>query len=92
MTTRDFEIGNSLLVGDTADVYFHRTMTILRNEGMNPEVVMEFTPERDGVLSGINEVRSLLTKVLPETGREVWALEEGSAINSGGVSRFVRAV
>jgi len=91
MTTRDFEIANSVLVGDTADVYFHRTMTILRNEGMNPEVVMEFTPERGGVLGGINEVRSLLTKVLPETGREVWALEEGSAVNRKEVSLRIHA-
>ncbi len=81
MTTREFEIGRSVLVGDTADVYLHRTLTVLRNEGLNPDVVMEFFAERDGVLAGVVEVRSLLSKVLPETGREVWALEESSAIS-----------
>ncbi len=81
MTTREFEIGRSVLVGDTADVYFHRTLTILRNEGVNPEVAMEFFAQRGGVLCGVNEVRSLLSKVLPETGREVWALDEGSTIS-----------
>ncbi len=91
MTTREFEIGNSLLVGDTADVYFHRTMTILRNEGVNPNVVMEFFADRDGILSGINEVRSLLTKILPETGREVWALEEGSTISQKEVCLRIHA-
>ncbi len=80
MTTREFEIGRSVLVGDTADVYLHRALTILRNEGINPTVQMEFFPARDGVLCGVNEVRSLLGKVLPETGREVWSLDEGSTI------------
>ncbi|MEX0761089.1 MAG: nicotinate phosphoribosyltransferase [Dehalococcoidia bacterium] len=91
MTTREFEIARSVLVGDTADIYLHRTLTILRNEGINPEVVMEFTAERDGTFCGITEVKSLLGRVLPETGREVWALEEGASVSAGEVSLRVRA-
>lgn len=91
MTTREFDIGRSVLVGDTADVYFHRALTILRNEGVNPAVVMEFSAGRDGVLCGIDEVKSLLSKVLPETGREVWALDEQSTIGSGEVALRIHA-
>lgn len=93
MTTREreFEIGRSLLVGDTADIYLHRTLTILRNEGLNPEVVMEFFAQRAGVFCGINEVKSLLSRILPETGREVWALDEGAAVAKSEVALRVRA-
>ncbi len=91
MTTREFEIGRSLLVGDTADVYLHRTLTILRNEGVNPEVVMEFFSERDGVFCGITEVKSLLSRILPETGREVWALDEGVPVSRHEVALRIRA-
>ena len=38
------EIRHSVLVGDTSDVYLQRTLTILRNENINPTVVMEFFP------------------------------------------------
>ncbi len=93
MTTREreFEIGRSVLVGDTADIYLHRTLTILRNEGVNPEVVMEFFGQRDGIFCGINEVKSLLSRILPETGREVWALDEGAAVSKREVALRVRA-
>ncbi len=91
MTTRDFEIARSVLVGDTADIYLHRTLTILRNEGINPDVAVEFTSDRDGVIAGVAEVRSLLSRVLPETGREVWALEEGSHMARDEVCLRIRA-
>ena len=84
-TPGDFEIGRSVLTGYTADNELNRSLTILRNEGVNPEVVVEFTAERASVLCGINEVKKLLDRVLPETGREVWALDEGVAVNTGEV-------
>ena len=46
MVNHQFEIRPSILVGDTADVYLQRTLTILRNEGVNPTVTMEFYPQR----------------------------------------------
>jgi nicotinate phosphoribosyltransferase len=91
MNQREFEISRQILVGDTADAFYHRTLAILRNEGVNPEVVMEFRPERRGVLCGMGEVRALLTRVLPENAREVWAAEEGAEIESGVPVLRVRA-
>ncbi len=72
MVSPEFDIRPSILVGDSSDVYLQRTLTILRNEGINPTVAMEFYPETGGVLCGIKEVRALLAKVLHEAGTEVW--------------------
>ena len=85
------EIRHSVLVGDTSDVFQQRTLTILRNENINPTVTMEFFPERDGLLCGIREVRSLLERVLPETGIEVWALDEGDGVAGKEVALRIRA-
>ncbi|NQW19950.1 MAG: nicotinate phosphoribosyltransferase [Chloroflexi bacterium] len=90
-TPGDFEISRSVLTGYTADNELHRALTILRNEGINPEVVVEFTAEQDGVFCGINEVKTLLGRVLPETGREVWALDEGVSVAGGEVALRIRA-
>ena len=90
-TPGEFEIGRSVLTGYTADNELHRALTILRNEGINPEVVVEFTAQREGVLCGISEVKTLLDRVLPETGREVWALEEGVPVAGGEVALRIRA-
>jgi len=90
-TPGDFEIGRSVLTGYTADNELHRALTILRNEGVNPEVVVEFSAERDGVFCGITEVKTLLDRVLPETGREVWALDEGVTVAAGEVALRIRA-
>ena len=90
-TPGDFEIGRSVLTGYTADNELHRALTILRNEGVNPEVVVEFTAQRDGVFCGITEVKTLLDRVLPETGREVWALDEGVTVAGGEVALRIRA-
>ena len=91
MVTPEFDVRPSILVGDTADVYLQRTLTILRNEGSNPTVTMEFFPQRGGVFCGIREVRALLAKVLPESGTEVWALEEGGAMERNEVALRIKA-
>ena len=91
MVNTPFDIRPSVLVGDTADVYLQRTLTILRNESINPTVTMEFFPRSDGVCCGIREVRALLAKVLPETGSEGWALEEGEALEAGEVALRIKA-
>ena len=91
MVNNGFEIGRTVLVGDTADVYLQRTLTILRNEGVNPVVTMEFAPERSGVICGLTEAKVLLARVLPETGSEVWALEEGETIEAKEVALRVKA-
>lgn len=79
----EFEVRPSVLVGERADAHLHRVLTILRNEGMNPGVTMDFTASRGGVLCGIGEARALLEKALPDTGAEVWAHEDGYAMSAG---------
>ena len=91
MVTPEFDIRPSILVGDTADVYLQRTLTILRNEGINPVVTVEFHPRSDGMFCGIREVRALLAKVLPESGTEVWALEEGEQMQAHEVTLRIKA-
>ncbi|MFC2066595.1 nicotinate phosphoribosyltransferase [Chloroflexota bacterium] len=75
-----FEPGEAVLSGETADIYFARTIDILRNEGINPVATMEFFSSRAGILCGMEEAKALLTKVLPEGNCEVWALAEGEAM------------
>ena len=91
MTTPEFDVLPSVLVGDRSDVQSQRMQTILRNENVSPTVTLEFMPVRDGVLSGINEVRALLAKVLPETGIEVWALSDGRSMTAGEVALRINA-
>lgn len=74
-----FEISDFIVAGDTTDIYFARTVDILKKEGINPVATMEVFPSRPGILCGIEEVKALLEQVLPEGGREVWALSEGES-------------
>jgi len=77
MKRPEFEPSEAVLSGETTDIYFARTIDILRHEGLNPVATMEVFTSRAGMLCGIEEVKALLTKVLPEDNREVWALAEG---------------
>ena len=94
MTTHQFDIRPSIIRGDPADAYLHWTKEVMRLESLNPKVLMDFVPARDGVLCGMEEVKSLLQNVLPkqetdsgieplDNEAEVWALEEGDDIKSG---------
>lgn len=67
----------SITGGETADIYFARTVEILAKEKWNPVASMEVFPSRDGLLCGMKEVKALLEKVLPADS-QVWALPEGS--------------
>ncbi|MFC1916232.1 nicotinate phosphoribosyltransferase [Chloroflexota bacterium] len=80
MKQPDFEPSEEVLSGETADIYFARTIEILRREGLNPVATMEVFTSRAGVLCGIEEVKALLAKVLPKDNREVWALAEGETM------------
>ena len=86
-----FEVRPSLITGDTADVYLHRTQRILRNEGLNPVVVMEFSASRQAVACGCQEVRAVLERVTSESNREVSAVEEGEEVAGGEVCLSIRA-
>ena len=75
-----FDPLEAVLSGETADVYFARTIEILRHEGLNPVATMEIFSGRAGVFCGIEEVKALLSRVLPEDNRQVWALTEGETM------------
>jgi nicotinate phosphoribosyltransferase len=78
---RNWPLAPEWLEGDTADVYFLRTVEILKKEGINPVVTMEVFPRRDGILCGIEEVKTLLSQVLPAGESEVWSLDEGDTFS-----------
>jgi nicotinate phosphoribosyltransferase len=86
-----FEIADSWLNGETADIYFPRTVEILRKEGINPLATMEVFPRRAGILCGIEEVKALLSKVLPRDNREVWALSQGDHFDGKEVVLRIKA-
>jgi len=86
-----FEIPDSWLSGETADIYFPRTVEILKKEGLNPVATIEVFPRRAGILCGIEEVKALLAKVLPEDNREVWALSEGESFDGKEVILRIKA-
>jgi nicotinate phosphoribosyltransferase len=75
-----FEPSAAVLSGETSDIYFARTIDILRQEKLNPVATLEVFSSRAGILCGIEEVKALLAEVLPEENREVWALAEGEAM------------
>ncbi|MEA2085741.1 MAG: nicotinate phosphoribosyltransferase, partial [Chloroflexota bacterium] len=75
-----FELSEAVLSGDSADIYFARTVEILRQEGLNPVATMEVFSGGTGIVCGMEEVRVLLARVLPEDSREVWALAEGEEV------------
>lgn len=91
MTTPEFTVSASLLIGDRTDIQSGRIQTILRGEGVNPAATIEFYSVEPGVLCGIEEVRALLSQALPETGAEVWALSEGYQMAAGEVALRIRA-
>ena len=76
-----FEPTEAVLSGETADIYFARTIDILRREKLNPVATMEVFSSRAGILCGMEEVKALLSHVLPEDNREVWALAEGETMD-----------
>jgi nicotinamidase-related amidase len=75
-----FRPAPEVVSGDTADIYFRRTIEILRKENLDPVATMEVFGGRAGLLCGIEEVKALLAEVLPEGKREVWALDEGEGM------------
>ncbi|NIN63636.1 MAG: nicotinate phosphoribosyltransferase [Anaerolineae bacterium] len=79
--TPDFRPEEDVLSGDTADIYFARAQTILRNEGLNPLVTMETFTNGPGILCGMREVLALLREVLPADA-DVWALGEGERMSA----------
>jgi nicotinate phosphoribosyltransferase len=82
MPAPKFKPSPEVISGDTADIYFKRTIDILEAEKINPVATMEVFPSRAGLLCGIEEVKALLSEVLPADNREVWALAEGESMTA----------
>ena len=82
MKKPDFQPSEVVLSGETADIYFARTIEILRHEGLNPVATMEVFSSRAGMLCGIEEAKALLDRVLPKDRREVWSLDEGESMDA----------
>lgn len=71
-----------ILSGATGDIYFIKTMEVLRHLGLeDTPVTAEVTASRAGILAGVAEVLSLL-RDLPV---RIWGLEEGQAFSAGEV-------
>ncbi|HHX24748.1 MAG TPA: nicotinate phosphoribosyltransferase, partial [Thermoanaerobacterales bacterium] len=65
---------DEILTGLTTDIYFVKTLEILRHMGLSKkEVVAEVFPRRPGVMCGVNEVMNLFK----DKQIEVYAIPEG---------------
>lgn len=70
---------DEILAGMTTDIYFIKTMEILRHMGLaKKEVVAEVFPRKSGVMCGTEEVLSLLR----DKDIEIYALPEGETFES----------
>jgi len=91
MKKPEFKPGEAVLSGETADIYFARTIEILRHEGLNPVATMEVFSSRAGMLCGMEEAKALLDRVLPKSRREVWSLDEGESMDDREVALRITA-
>ena len=76
--------------GPAADVYFQRAVKTLEGAGLDPVVVVDFFPDRAGILCGVNEARDLLCEALAGED-QLWALADGDAMAAKEVVMRVRA-
>lgn len=86
-----FKTAQEVLTGDTADIYFVRTVELLKKEGVNPVATMEVFARHSGILCGVKEVKALLSQVLPVNKSEVWALSEGETFEKSEVVLRIKA-
>ena len=77
----EFKPSEEVLSGETTDIYFARTIEILKKEGLNPVATMEVFSSRAGTLCGIEEVKALLSRAVSSVKGEVWSLGEGEAMD-----------
>ncbi|MFC1947525.1 nicotinate phosphoribosyltransferase [Chloroflexota bacterium] len=91
MRSPEFTLSDAVLKGETADIYFDHTLSILRKENINPVAVMEVFPGRAGMLCGMEEVKTLLKTVLSRVECEVWALNEGDGMDAKEVVLRIKA-
>lgn len=83
-------ISESILNGDTADIYFHNTRRVLAQEKLDPVVTMEIFPSRAGIVCGMREALELLNHVLPADAH-VWHIDEGATMEAKEVVLRIQA-
>jgi nicotinate phosphoribosyltransferase len=76
--------------GRASDVYLERAAVTLAGEGLDPVVQMEFFPDRDGLICGIDEACDLLGSVL-KPGDEAWGLKDGDRMSRKEVVLRIKA-
>ena len=76
--------------GRASDVYLDRAARTLAGEGLDPVVQMEFFPDSDGVLCGIDEAADLLKSCLKPRD-EAWGLHDGDLITRREIVLRVKA-
>ncbi len=68
-----------ILSGETTDIYFQRTIEILKAKGLDEtEVLAEIFPTQDGTLCGTEEIKHLLEG----KNVRVWAQKEGTTFKA----------
>ena len=68
-----FDLNKLVLVGETTEASLRRTSEILRDQGLNPSVTIEFISKEQGVFSGYGEISQIISRFLPKAFRdEVW--------------------
>jgi len=83
-----------ILSGDSADVYFARAESILRQEGLDPIVSMEVFTRQEAVLCGIDEAKNLLGHVLASADpaeTQLEALDDGDLVAPKEIVLRIRA-
>ena len=64
LTRPRFQPAADVLSGETADIYFERTATILKAEHLDPIVTMEIFARQDAILCGAEESLAYLREIL----------------------------
>jgi len=74
------ELPRYVKVGDVADISLLHTHSVMRDVGLNPDVVVDFIVGDDCVACGIEHASKLLEDVLPDDVSRVWAVKEGARV------------
>ena len=93
--TPHFPTAADVLAGETADVYFERTRTILAAEHLDPVVTMEIFSRGSGILCGADEALAYLREIFAEVDDTVEpvveSLHDGDPFTSKEVVMRIRA-
>lgn len=78
-------------VGDVTDVALLHTKTVMRDVGLNPDVVVDFKAHRPATICGVAHIIKLLEEVLPEKSASVWAVKDGARVDADALVMRIEA-